>query len=612
MASNHEDLSTMYSITRGYLPLSHYSLIGDCRTVALVADDGAIDWLCAPGFDGNPVFARVVGVEHGGFFAITESESAVLPRPIRQAYQPDTAILATEIALATGTLLVTDFMPIAGADANRDEISVVRQITALQGTPTFALRVKASRAYGNAIAPFVPQSGSAQATDGPYAFTLTWDDPAWQASTEASGWLTVMGSLAQGQSLIVTFACAPAQNSIAPVDGMAERQFTQDFWTAWVAGLTYQGAYSAAVIRSAITLKLLTYAPTGATVAAPTSSLPERIGGDRNWDYRFAWLRDSAFTVDALTALGQRAEARAWMAWLGQRERQSAFELRTIYTIRGERDLPEYVAPALTGYQASSPVRVGNAAADQTQLDIYGEWLDSVAHTYESVPPAPWLRELVIASVDHVCAHWAEPDQGIWEIRSEAQHFVYSKVMCWVAVERGLTLAERFGWQQDVSRWRAVAEEIRQWVMRNGIDVTTGGFKMSLETAAADAANLLIPLVGFLPATDAHCVATTQSVMDELQDEQGFIYRYKGFEDGVGGTEGTFVICSFWLAENLALQGRFEEATALFERLLSHATPTGLLSEMIDSHSGALLGNYPQAFSHLGLIRTALALAARP
>ena len=475
-----EGLSAQQGLTRGYLPLEHYSLIGDCRTAALVASDTSIDWLCLPRFDSQPLCARLLSAPRGGFLAITEADPALAPQPIRQAYQGDTAILETVVRLSSGTLIVRDFMPIAAEPEASDATPlscVVREITAPDAPVRFGIRCKASSDYGATSLAFTPtpRGATAPCGDGVVVFDRGDAQPEFMHVEGSDGDVFVsVHTLQSGESMTLALGWAVATDTAQTAfqrDWAAARMQSSAFWKSWVAGLTYHGPYREAVVRSAITLKLLTHAPSGAVIAAPTTSLPERIGGWRNWDYRYTWLRDGSFTVDALTALGHPEDALAFLAWLGRRERHADDELRTMYTILGGRELPEYEATALEGYLQSAPVRVGNAAADQTQLDIFGEWLDCVAHTYAAVPsatPPPWLRDLILASVARVCDHWTEPDMGIWEIRSTPQHFVYSKVMCWVAIDRGIALAERFGWKANLARWRAQREAIRSAVVANG------------------------------------------------------------------------------------------------------------------------------------------------
>jgi len=600
---------------RGYLPLQRYSLIGDGLTAALIADDGSIDWLCLPAFDGEPLFARLLDAQMGGFFDLADVTSAEPPAPLGQRYVGETSILQTELAFSTGRVLVSDFLPIA--TAGEAHSLLLRQAQAIEGSVTLALRLKAAQQYGRTAAPLTLQSDGVAITLDREPLLLAVAAPEEPLSLQSGSAYSTLGpfELRESQSLTCAlWRLAPGQRDregdlASPAAIYAtEYERTRQFWQGWSAGVQYAGPDREQIVRSAITLKLLSYIPTGALLAAPTTSLPERIGGSRNWDYRYTWLRDGAFAAQTLLALGRRQEAVAFVDWLERRERRDPFELRPLYSIRGERDLPEFTVETLEGYRQSRPVRVGNAAVGQTQLDIYGEWLDCVERLYREEAPATWLRDLIAASVQTVTERWREPDQGIWEIRSAPQHFVYSKVMCWVALDRGIALAQRLGWAVALSEWEATAAAIRDEVLAQGVDATTGAFRASYETAAPDAANLMIPLVGFLPPTDPRCVTTTKVVMETLRGAHGLLYRYRYFDDGVGGEEGVFLLCSCWLVENLALQGRTEEARQLYAQLLRYASPTGLLSEMVDTTTGELLGNYPQAFSHIGLIRAALTL----
>lgn len=617
------------AVARGEPAIGRYSLIGDCRTAALVADDAAIDWLCLPRFDAPAIFARLLDAERGGYLAITDAAGKGHPTPLGQRYLPDTAILQTEVAVAGGRLLVTDFMPTEhlrapwgrGAEpcGRGAEPCVVRHIEALVGECRFAVRLFATPDYARITPQLTLGDRHVLVTGGDGVVVLACatgamdplvaDDPGLFASAH---------TLRAGErmTLALGWAASPYHGSHSARalqrDWSDELAATRAFWEGWAAATHYSGPYRDAVVRSAITLKLLTYAPTGAVVAAPTTSLPEHIGGSRNWDYRYNWIRDGSFAGGALATLGHLDEAVAFVEWIEHREHRAPDEIRALYTIGGGREIPETEIPTLAGYRGSGPVRIGNGAAGQCQLDITGEWLDCVAAVYlrpDAPVPDAWLARLVASAVTATCEHWGDRDSGIWEIRAEPRHFVYSKVMCWAAVDRGIRLAERYGWAVDLARWRAVRGAIYADVLAHGTDPATRAFTIAYGDPGLDAANLMIPIVGFLPPDDPRVVATTNEIARRLTDPRGLVYRYRAFEDGVGGEEGTFAMCSFWLAETLALQGRREEAVALFERLLAHASPTGLLAEMIDSRTGELLGNYPQAFSHLGLIRAALALA---
>ncbi len=514
--------------------------------------------------------------------------------------------------------------------------AIIRQIIALSGPCIFATQLHVAPDYAR-VEPNITLNQEGAIATGPLgAFVLALPEPDMSnvstLQTDGNGSVSGHHTLDTGEQLTIILGWAAHPYQASQLRQSFQRDWTpiieetRLFWAGWSAQTVYSGPYRDLVARSAVTLKLLTYAPTGAIVAAPTTSLPEHIGGTRNWDYRYTWVRDGSLTADVLAMVGHREEAQAFLSWMEHRERASENELRTMYAILGNRHLPEFELATLEGYRGSRPVRIGNGAAEQTQLDIYGEWLHFVTRLLllaETPPPEPWLQHLITSAVAFICDHWMDPDSGIWEIRSEPQHFIYSQVMCWVAVDRGITLAEHFGWQVDRAHWLAIRETIHAAVCANGIDAGTGGFKISYESGGIDAASLLIPLVGFLPHDDARVIATVDAIVRPLDrgglaGTHGLIYRYRqteldmGFDDGVGGAEGTFVICSCWLAECLALLGREDEATTLFEQMAQFAGSAGLLSEMIDPDSGELLGNYPQAFSHLGMIRVAMGLATIP
>jgi len=616
-----------FSDYRDYRAIRDYSLIGDCRTGALVANDGSIDWCCLPDFDSQAVLSRLIGAPLGGYFALTEPHSAINPTPIHQRYLHDTAILQTEVALQTGRLLITDFMPtehLRGVASPEATPRIVRIIDAVEGSPRFAVRFKVASDYSRTTSRMtVNNDGVMVTTPGTQGVTILsvaqGTVSAVALEDERFGPFSCEATLDQGERLTMVLGWAQHPFGANHLRRSLRRSWDEEFeatrgyWQNWAAKTEYDGPYRDTVIRSAITLKLMTYAPTGAMVAAPTTSLPELIGGKRNWDYRYTWIRDASLAAGALASLGHIDEATAFVHWVEHRERRSDRELRVMYSIRGERELPEVEITPLEGYRHSQPVRIGNGAFDQNQLDIYGEWLDCVARLYlRSDAPRPdhWLWSLIDATVTYICDHWMEPDAGIWEIRAAQQQFIYSKMMCWVALDRGISLATRYEWSVDIERWHTVRDIIHKDIMAHGIDPATNAFSISYDICGLDSATLMIPIMGFLPPNDPHVIATTNEIAAKMTDEHGFAFRYRDFDDGVGGEEGSFVMCSYWLAENLALQGRRHEAVTLFEHLLSYASPTGLLSEMIDTSTGELLGNYPQGFSHLGLIRTALALQA--
>jgi GH15 family glucan-1,4-alpha-glucosidase len=612
-------------VSRTYVPLADYSLIGDCQTAALVAYDGSIDWLCLPAFDSEAVLCRLLDARKGGYFAITEPDADIAPRRMRQGYIANTAILQTDIGLSTGTLRITDFMPTAhlrGIQSASPSPCIVRRLESLAGECHFAARLKVTPDYARATATEARHSSAVVVSGGAGHVVVACDLDQIGAGTAAtiSDDALIACRLRPGEVLTLSLSWTNDRAQIADLlaylaqDWSKELEETRTYWELWSSRTRYHGPYEEAVKRSAITLKLLTFAPTGAIVAAPTTSLPEKVGGSRNWDYRYTWTRDGSFAASALTAVGHVEEAAAFVSWMLDYAWASDPQIHPLYTVYGSRNTPEFELPHLEGYRESAPVRIGNGAVEHLQMDITGELLMCIADIYlpQTAPsPSPRLVEFVSKAADTVCDRWVEADQGIWEVRSAPRHFVYSKVMCWAALNRAIALAERYDWRcEGLSRWRAVEEKIHANVLQNGVDPDTSAFKMAYDSAyALDAALLMLPLVGFLPPGDPRVIATTREIERRLTDTRGFVFRYRGFNDGVGGEEGTFVLLSFWFAENLALLGHYDAATLLFKRLLARASPTALLSEMIDDETGQLLGNFPQAFSHIGLIRTALRLA---
>ena len=444
-----------------------------------------------------------------------------------------------------------------------------------------------------------------------------------EQSTEAiTPAVIAQATLHQGERLLFAVGVASTAQGASMLAEYQSQQYdfeealtqTLRCWQTWASRSTYRGAYAELVQRSALVLKMMTYAPTGAIVAAPTTSLPEELGMVRNWDYRYTWLRDATFTLYAFGALGYTEETHAFTHWLRRLPYSNGDDLQIMYGIRGERELVERELPHLSGYYDSRPVRIGNGTANQKQLDIFGEVLDCIhffrrqggfERSDEELDGPLW--DMMRTLVEYVCSHWHEPDSGIWEVRGGPRHFLYSKVMCWVALDRGIRAAQQLHLEADLPRWCFIREQIRADVLERGYNTTLGAFTQAYDDTALDAANLLLPLVGFIPPDDPRMRSTVERIIEHLTDEQGFLYRYNSC-DGVAGSEGTFTICTFWLVDNLAMQGRVTEARALFERLLTYAGRLGLFSEEIDTRDNVALGNYPQAFSHIALINSALNL----
>lgn len=625
---------------RTYLPINNYGVIGDCHSVVLVAPDGAVDWACLPDFDSPAIFCRLLDAENGGYFQIAPTDSTI---PGTQRYLRGSNVLQTRFASVAGEIVLTDFMPVETLSAwpyrsmdnntwhqeNGSCHNLVRMVECTHGEMAVSLRLKISPDYAALPSNItflsdkrgVVVSGGEQhigvAMIGTHRLsTFTIDVE--QEEGERYPIIHAQCLLREGEQLIFALGIGrTAQAARRLIEELPQRNFDAELahtlhcWRKWVAHMTYQGPYTDWVERSALALKLMTYAPTGAIVAAPTTSLPEEMGGIRNWDYRFTWLRDATFTLYAFNVLGFMEEARAFTHWLRRLSFADGDGLQIMYGIRGERDLPEQELTHLSGYENSAPVRIGNGAAKQRQLDIFGEVLDCI-HLYrrhggferfgETLEGPLWTmaRELV----EYVCTHWQEPDSGIWEVRGDLRHFVYSKVMCWVALDRGIRAAQELHLDADLPRWIAVRDEIRADILARGYNTTIGSFTQSYDSTALDASNLLLPLVGFIPPDDPRMRSTVDRIMEKLTDEQGFVFRYLS-DDGLAGHEGTFSLCTFWLVDNLAMQGRIDEARSLFERLLKYAGRLGLFSEEVETRTGVALGNYPQAFTHIALINSA-------
>lgn len=585
-------------------PIESYALIGDCETAALVALDGSIDWLCWPRFDSGACFAALLGTpEHGRWLLAPAAAGARVTR----RYLDQTLVLETRFETNEGTVTVTDFMPVGETNAS-DLIRIVRCVSGRVAMRTeLILRFD----YG-AVVPWVTRtpSGELQAIAGPERVVLKTSVPVHGERLTTVGEFT----LDAGDSVEFVLTHSPSHLP-APPSVAAERSLieTQAFWRAWAARCTYEGEWPEAVTRSLLTLKALTYAPTGGLVAAATTSLPEHIGGQRNWDYRFCWLRDSTLTLLALMDAGYHDEALAWRDWLLRAVAGHPSAIRIMYGVAGERRLPELELGWLPGYEGSLPVRIGNGAAAQVQHDVYGEMMDALYQARRNGLPDTehigtsdaWALQRSL--VQHLEGIWREPDEGIWEVRGPRRHFTHSKVMAWVALDRTIRSAEEFGLEGPVARWRKVRDAIHADVCAQGYSRERGAFVQSYGSRHLDASLLLIPLVGFLPPTDERVRGTVAAIGKDLLVD-GLVLRYHTEEtdDGLGTGEGAFLACSFWYADNLLLQGRRAEARDLFEHLLAIRNDVGLLAEEYDPVVKRQLGNFPQAFSHLALIGTAL------
>ena len=587
------------------LRIEDYAVIGDTHTAALVGRNGSIDWLCLPSFDSGACFAALLGnSEHGRWLLNPEAKV----QETRRRYRGDSLVLETEFQTRDGVVRVIDFMPVRTRWPD-----LVRVVEGVQGRVRMEMDLVIRFDYGS-IVPWVRKiaKNTLRAVGGPDALELITPVP-----TRGEGMTTVANfDVVAGERVPFVLTWHPSQEhpptSIDPLHQLAE---TERYWQHWADECTYQGPWREAVIRSLLTLKALTYAPTAGIVAAVTTSLPERLGGVRNWDYRFCWVRDATLCLYALLQGGYKEEARGWRDWLLRSVAGSPDDLRTVYGVRGERRLPEIELPWLPGYAASAPVRVGNNAANQLQLDVYGELMDALYTARRVGIPNnenAWrLQGLLMKWLEK---NWRQPDEGIWEVRGPRRHFTHSKMMCWVAFDRVVKMVEEFNLEGPLDHWREVRDRIHAEVCERGWNAKRGVFTQSYDSDALDASLLLTPLVGFLPASDPRVIATVDAIQRELVHD-GLVLRYRTEEIGVDGLppgEGAFLPCSFWLADALAMLGRHDEARELFERLLTLRNDVGLLSEEYDPRSRRLLGNFPQAFSHIALVDTASNLGRLP
>ena len=587
-----------------YLPIEDYALIGDLHTVALVGKNGSIDWCCLPRFDAPSVFGALLDTRKGGFFRIAPTDPSGFKQ--QQIYLPETNILLTRFLSTGGVGEITDFMPVKPVGTAEHEHHLIRSVAVIHGSVSFTLTCRPAFNYAR----------------DPHQLNLTQEGALFQSQhfhlglsthldlePDGQGGVQASFTLHKGQSVHILLESSQAKDHVSqPLTEERYQQAFQEtlhFWRSWLSQCQYQGRWREMVQRSALVLKLLTYAPTGAIVAAATTSLPESVGGARNWDYRYTWIRDASFSLYSLLTLGFTQEAQAFMSWLDARchEFTNGGTLQPMYGITGEQQLTEIVLDHLEGYRESRPVRIGNGAYTQKQLDIYGEMLDAIYiyNRYDAVSYDLWhnINHLLTWLKDH----WQEPDEGIWEVRGGPKHFVHSRLMSWVAFDRAGRIARDRGWPAPIGDWHNVSTEIYRQIMTRGWNEQKQSFVQYYGSDAVDASSLLLMITNFTGSREPRMLATINRIQQELTSG-ALVHRYNpqnAANDGLGSHEGTFSACSFWLVENLARANRLEEARLMLEKLLSYSNHVGLYAEEI-SQTGEALGNYPQAFTHLALI----------
>ncbi len=582
--------------------IEDYALIGDCETAALVGSDGSIDWLCWPRFDSGAVFAALVGDCGNGHWQIAATDAST--RRSRR-YRGNTLILETELVTADGTATLIEFMPLRAQGTSH----IVRIVQGRRGRVAMHTRLMLRFDYGS-IVPWVTRldDNTIKAIAGPDMAVLRTT-----VDLKADGFShSAQFSVAAGETATFVLGYGPSFHALPePIEPLAALAETEAAWAEWTAGYRPAGRYAEEVLRSLITLKALTYRPTGGIVAAPTTSLPEKPGGTRNWDYRYCWLRDATFTLLALMNCGFEGEAEAWRTWLQHAVAGNPAQVQIMYGLAGERRLDEWEIAGLGGYQGAKPVRIGNAAAKQLQIDIFGEVMDALFQSADGgLAPKGTEWNLQVKLVEHLETIWQESDQGLWEVRGGPRQFTHSKVMAWVAFDRAVKSIESFHLQGPLARWRKLREQIHAEVCERGYNPRLGAFVQSYGATDLDASALLIPLVGFLPPHDPRVCSTLEAIRRHLMVD-GLVHRYDTHRsaDGLPAGEGAFLACSFWFADNLVLLGRRQEAQELFEHLLTLRNDVGLLAEEYDPIAKRMLGNFPQAFSHVALINTAYNLA---
>jgi GH15 family glucan-1,4-alpha-glucosidase len=584
--------------------LEDYALIGNCRTAALVSKDGSLDWLCLPRFDSGACFARLLGTDENGYWQIAP---AVPAETIRRRYLDGTMVLETEFAANGAVARIRDCVPFARGDG---EIDVVRIVEGVKGSMPMESRFALRFDYGHVVPWVRRRDYGIHAIAGPDAVQVA-TPVELRGEGLATGATFAVGA---GETVPFLLTWRPSHRpEHPPKDPLQLCAESVETWREWSARCRYEGPWSDAVKRSLMTLKALTYGPTGGIAAAATTSLPERLGGVRNWDYRYCWIRDATFTLYALLVAGYTEEAAAWREWLLRAAAGDPASLQIMFSLKGDRRLPEQKLPWLAGFESSRPVRIGNAASVQYQLDVYGELMDSL-HTARKFGIEPnedaWRMQKLI--LDYLEGVWNEPDEGIWEIRGPRRHFTHSKVMAWVALDRAVRDTEQHGLDGPIERWRALRDHVHADVCRQGFDAERNTFVQYYGSKEPDAALLMLPLVGFLPCHDPRIVGTIAAIRRDLMQD-GLVRRYvtRPAIDGLPPGEGAFIACTFWLADCLTMLGQLDEARAIFERLLDLRNDVGLLAEEYDPLERRMLGNFPQAFSHVGLVNTAHNLATR-
>lgn len=607
-----------------YLPIKDYALIGDCHTAALISSKGSIDWYCPGRFDNPAVFCRILDSGKGGFFEITRDKDYSFSRK----YLGDSNILTSIVTSDESKLLIKQFMPIrspkpgAGAEDAKTPFRIISSVEGLEGNGEIRVRFNPTFNFARNRCEFGKEQGAIIASWSNHYLTLSSEKM--EFSVGENGVAEGKRKIKQGEQCWIILDYSEnkkdVQISFSNEECNAWFDETKHYWKEWSDRCTYNGPYRKEVLRSALTLKLLTYEPTGAIIGAPTTSLPEEIGGSRNWDYRYSWLRDSSLMLYALMTIGYHDQATDFLKWLQSTQKRNPTAIpQILYKIDGEADVHETIVDHLEGYRGSKPVRIGNAAAGQFQLDIFGEILTTaylyLMHDYDrsarrvarqtDISHVHWpvLKALVNDAADK----WKEPDNGIWEVRKSPQEFLYSRLMCWAALDRGIRLAKTFQLDASITEWERTREEIRTAILEKGYNKDVNAFTQSFGSNALDASALAISRIGFLPCTDPRVVSTIDQIQKKLS-HHGLIYRYLT-EDGLPGQEATFALCTFWQVDALALSGRKDEAHDLFEKIISYSNDVGLMSEELDPDTGEFLGNFPQGFSHLALIGSAVNLA---